>query len=110
MSGADVGDPIPHRFVDRLLERGLADGDGNHFCAEKFHPRDVQRLPLHVDLAHVNHALGTEARCDGGGSDAVLSGAGLGDDAAFAHSLGEKNLAERVVDFVRAGMKQIFAL
>src|SRR2546430_9196216 len=35
MSGADVGDPIAHRFVDRFLERGLAGGDRNNFRAQK---------------------------------------------------------------------------
>src|SRR5205823_14910385 len=78
--------------------------------AQKLHSRDVQRLPFHVDLAHVNHAFAAETRGDGRSGNAVLAGAGLSDDAAFAHSLREKNLAERVVDFVRAGMKQILAL
>ena len=41
MSGAHVCDPIAHRFVDRFLERGLADSDGNNFRAQKFHPRDI---------------------------------------------------------------------
>ena len=40
----------------------------------------------------------------------MLAGAGLGDNAAFAHSLREQDLSKRVVDFVRAGVKQIFAL
>ena len=40
----------------------------------------------------------------------MLAGAGLGDDAALAHSLREQDLAKRVVDFVRAGMEKILAL
>ena len=40
----------------------------------------------------------------------MLTGAGLGDDARLAHPLGEQRLAERVVDLVRAGMRQVFAL
>ena len=93
MSGAHVRDPIAHRFVDRFLERGLAGGDGNDFRAEKFHARDVERLPLHVDLAHVNDAFAAEARRDRGGGHAVLTGAGLGDDARLAHAPGEQESA-----------------
>ena len=40
----------------------------------------------------------------------MLTGARLGDDAALAHALGQQNLAEGVVDLVRAGMQQVFAL
>ena len=40
----------------------------------------------------------------------MLSRAGLGDDTVFAHPLREQDLAERIVDFMRAGMEQVFAL
>ena len=40
----------------------------------------------------------------------MLAGAGFGDDARLAHSYGEQALADGVVDFVRAGVEQIFAL
>ena len=39
----------------------------------------------------------------------MLTGAGLGDDAGFAHPFGQQALAKGVVDFVGAGMRQIFA-
>jgi hypothetical protein len=64
----------------------------------------------HVDRAHINHALEARARRHGRRRDAVLTRAGLGDDALFSHPLREQDLAERVVDFVRAGVEQIFAL
>jgi hypothetical protein len=40
----------------------------------------------------------------------VLAGAGLGDDAGLAHALGQQDLAEAVVDLVRAGVVQLVAL
>jgi hypothetical protein len=40
----------------------------------------------------------------------VLPRSGLGDHPALPHPFGEQRLAERVVDLVRAGMRQIFAL
>src|SRR6267378_5655143 len=85
MSGAHVRDPIAHRFVDRFFERGLAGGDWNNFRAEKFHARDVQRLPFHIDLAHINHAFATEPGGDRGTGNAVLTGSGFSDDTALSH-------------------------
>jgi len=40
----------------------------------------------------------------------MLAGAGFGYDPRFFHLHGEKALADGVVDFVRAGVKQVFAL
>ena len=40
----------------------------------------------------------------------MLAGAGFGDDAFLAEALGEQDLAERVVDLVRAGVQQVLAL
>ena len=40
----------------------------------------------------------------------MLAGAGFGDQSGLAHALGQQCLADGVVDLVRAGMVQIFAL
>ena len=40
----------------------------------------------------------------------MLTRAGFGDDALLSHALGEQSLAEAVVDLVRAGVQQVFAL
>ena len=40
----------------------------------------------------------------------MLAGAGFGDDALLAHAPRQQNLAEGVVDFVRAGVAEVFAL
>ena len=39
----------------------------------------------------------------------MLSGAGFGDDTALAKTFSEQSLTNGVVDFVRAGMVQVFA-
>ena len=78
--------------------------------AEHAHAKDVQRLTRHVFGAHVDDALESEQRAGGRRRDAVLAGAGFGDDAALAHALREQRLAERVVDLVRAGVREILAL
>ena len=52
-----------------------------------------------------------EQRRGRGRGHAVLAGARLGHDARLAHlALHEQRLAQRVVDLVRAGVGQIFAL
>ena len=51
-----------------------------------------------------------EARAGRGRGDAVLARAGFGDDALLAHAPREQNLAEHVVDLVRAGVVELVAL
>src|SRR5690606_20053061 len=41
---------------------------------------------------------------------AVHASAGLGDDALLAHAFGQQDLADAVVDLVRAGGIEVFAL
>ncbi len=40
----------------------------------------------------------------------MLTGAGLGDHARFAHPFGQQRLADHIVDLVSTSMVQIFAL
>ena len=40
----------------------------------------------------------------------MLARAGLGDDAGLAHAPGEQDLAQAIVDLVRAGVVEVFAL
>ena len=106
----DVRHPVAQRLVHRVLQRAAAAGHRHHLGAEQLHAEDVGLLPLDVGPAHEDHALQPEARADRGGRDAVLAGAGLGDDARLAHAAGEKDLAEHVVDLVRAGVVELVAL
>ena len=73
------------------------DCTGTHLGAEQVHAEDVGLLPLDVDLAHVDDAGQAEARAHRGGGDAVLAGAGLGDDARLAHAAGQQDLAEQLL-------------
>ena len=92
------------------LRVALPCSTGDDLGAEHPHPGDVERLALGVDLAHVDAALEPEQRRGGGRGDAVLAGAGLGDDPGLAHPLGEQGLGEHVVDLVRAGVVEVLAL
>ena len=106
----DVRDPVADRLARRLLQRPRAELDRDDVGAEQVHPLDVGRLPAHVLGAHEDDALEPEPRAGGRCRDAVLAGAGLGDDPRLAEPPGEHDLAERVVDLVRARVVQILAL
>ena len=84
---ATLVDPVAHRLVDRVLQRAAAGVDARDLGAEQPHAEDVQRLALHVLGAHVDVALEAEQRAGRRRRDAVLPGAGLGDDAPLAHAL-----------------------
>ena len=107
---AHVRHPVAHRLVDRFLERLLAGFHADDLRAHQAHPKNIQGLALHVVRAHVHHAFEAELRASCRGRHAMLAGTGLGDDAFFAHAFREDGLRERVVDFVRTGVQQIFAL
>ena len=82
MSGLEARRPVAQRFVDRVLERPTAAFHGHHFGAHQLHSEDVELLPLDIVRAHVDQCLEPEQRADDRGGDAMLAGAGLGDQAA----------------------------
>ncbi len=95
--GSCVG-PAPYPELVRDLQRVIGDEAREQFLAAD------------VLAAHVDDALEPEARAHRRGRDAVLAGAGLGDDAVLAEPPREHHLAERVVELVRAGVEEVFAL
>ena len=86
------------------------DADRHHGRAHELHASDVRRLPLDVDLAHVDDAGQAEPGGGGGARDAVLTRARLGDDALGTQPLRKQGLAQGVIDLVRAGVRQVLAL
>ena len=110
MRVADVRDPVADRGRHGLLERARPGLHRRDLGAQQPHALHVGLLAAHVLGAHVDDALEAEQRAGGRGRDAVLAGAGLGDDPRLAHAAGEQALAERVVDLVRAGVQEVLAL
>src|SRR5262245_126003 len=106
----DVGDPVAHRFVDGVLQRATTGIHTVNGRAQQVHAHDIQRLATHVLGPHVDAAFEAE-QCTGcRGCDAVLASACFRHDTALAHPSGRRRLAEGVVDLVRAGVREIFAL
>src|SRR5262249_37537276 len=60
--------------------------------------------------AHVHEAFEAEQSADRGSRDTMLPGAGFGNYAMLAHALDQQSLAQAVVDFMSASVKQVFAL
>jgi hypothetical protein len=106
----DVGDPVAQRLVHGVFERAAPEVTGLTLAPSSFMRNTFGLLPLDVGRAHVDFARQTVLRADGRDGDAVLAGAGLGDDARLAHAAGEQDLAEAVVDLVRAGVVELVAL
>ena len=105
-----VGDPVAQRLVHRVLQRLGTGFHGANLCAEDLHPEHVRLLPLDVHRAHVDDARQAELGAQSGGGNAVHAGASLGDDARLAHAPCQHDLAEHIVDLVRAGVIELLAL
>ena len=60
--------------------------------------------------AHVDHAFQSEFRTDRRGRHPMLPRTRLGDDARLAHAARKNDLAQHVVDLVRARVVQLVAL
>jgi hypothetical protein len=105
-------EPIQSRMASLVASLSVREPEstGIDVRPEHLHADDVEVLPADILGAHVDVALEPEVRGSGGARDAVLPGAGLGDDALLAHALGEQGLAEGVVDLVGAGVGEVLAL
>src|SRR5215472_3586041 len=108
VSGANIGDPVSHRFIDRVLERARTRLHAPYLRPQQAHAEDVQLLPPHVLDAHIDHALQPEKRADCGSGNTMLSRSGFSNNSMLAHSLRQQRLAQTVVDLVCAGMQQVF--
>ncbi len=106
----DVGDPVAERVVHRVLERAGAAADRVNICSEQAHAKHVRLLPLDVGGTHVDDALEAEQGAHSCRGDAMLSGAGFGDDSAAAHAARQQDLAHDVVELVRARVIEFLTL
>ena len=107
--GIQIDDPGSHGLIDGVAEGAAAGLHGHDGCAQQFDPEHVERLAAHVLGAHVDGAGHAELGADRRGGDAVLARARFRDDARFAETSGQQDLAERVVDLVRARVVEVFA-
>src|SRR3954454_17187045 len=110
VSVVDGAHPVAERLVECILQSARTRRHGDDCRPEQAHACDVECLPLRVDLAHVDDALEAEQRSGRCRRDPVLTGARFGNDPGLAHSAREQHLPEHIVDLVRAGVVEVFAL
>src|SRR5262249_11012354 len=89
MGRADVGHPVTHCLIDGLLEGRLACSTSHDLCPEEAHAGNIERLALHIDRSHVDHASESRPRAHCSCRYTVLACTGFCDDALLTHSLGE---------------------
>ena len=105
-----IGHPVPHGFVDGVLQCCLSIMDQDHLCPQSVHPEDIELLPLAVHSVHVHRAVQSQLGANGRRGDAVLPCPHLGNDARLSNLLGQECLSDGVVDLVRTHVHQILAL
>ena len=110
----DLRDGVGHvgleAGVHGFFEGFEAEGDGDDIRAEQLHAGDVGGLFGDVHFAHVDVTFQAKIGGGGGQGHAVLAGAGFGDEFFLAEVGGEESFAHAVVQFVGAGVVEVFAL
>jgi hypothetical protein len=104
-----IADPVAQRLIDGRAQGAITALDRHYGRTEQPHAADIRGLALHVERAHVHGARQPDARTGRRARDTVLARASLGHDALRAQPLREQRLAQRVIDLVRTGMRQILA-
>jgi len=102
--------PVANGVIHGILEGARSALYSMNLCSEQFHSEDVGLLTGNVNCSHIDHGLQSQQSAGGSGSHTVLSGAGFGHNALFAHFARQQRLPQRVVDFMRAGVVQVFTL
>ena len=106
----DMRDPVAHGLIEGVFQGPGTGLDGRHHGPQQFHLEHVAGLAPDILGPHIDDTFHAIAGRDRGRGHAVLPGPGLGNDAPLAHALREQGLAHGVIDLVRAGVIQVFAL
>ncbi|KAI9910501.1 hypothetical protein PsorP6_010249 [Peronosclerospora sorghi] len=105
----DVRDPVPNRFVQGILERLGPARDGNHFYPQHLHAKDIERLALRIDIAHVHDTVETEQGTRRGRGHTMLPRSRLGNNARLAKPLGQHGFPQCIFNLVGARVGQVLA-
>ena len=102
--------PVAYGLVCGVL-KGLVTAVNRHnLGTEHTHALHVHCLTLHIKRAHINPAGHIHKGTYGCSGHSVLSCTGLGNDTGLAHTLGQQNLTDGVVDLVGTGVVQVLTL
>ena len=101
--------PFPHCLGNRVLQCGGSGFDRNHPGSQQTHFIYIESLAPGIFLAHIDYTFHSHQRRRGSCSHSVLAGPGFRNKSCFPHFLGQKRLAQYIVDLMGAGVVQIFS-
>ncbi len=107
---AHIRHPIADRFIDRILQRLRARSHWSHFRTEQLHAKHVRFLSRNIHHTHIHYTFESKQRRHRRRRDSMLPRARLCHNAPLPHPLHEQRLPQRVVDLMRARVRQVFAL
>ncbi len=105
-----TGGPVPHGFINRILQCACSCRDRMYLCTQQLHAVNIQRLPFGIFHAHKDFAFHVKQCRSGCSRNAVLARASLCNNACFSHFFCKQCLPKHVIDFMGARMVQILAL
>ena len=105
-----VGTPVTNGFVGGILQCHVATGYRFNRCTQHPHFLNIEVLPFYICFPHKHDTFHSHQRARGSCSHSMLSGTCFSQYFCFAHSFGEQDLTQRVVDFVSAGVIKVFPL
>src|SRR3990172_5527516 len=77
---------------------------------QKFHSKDIQRLPSHVFFAHIHIAFNPEHGSSSSSRHSMLSSPCLGNNSLFTHPNGKQYLTNCIIYLMCTCMIQVFPL
>mmetsp|Transcript_4518 Transcript_4518/g.7413 ORF Transcript_4518/g.7413 Transcript_4518/m.7413 type:complete len:241 (-) Transcript_4518:487-1209(-) len=110
VSITDVGYPISHCFVNRILQCGLSLLHGHNLGSQSIHTEYIQLLTLTIDGTHVYGTVQSKLGANRRGGYTMLPSTSLGDNTGLTNLLRQKGLTNGIVDFVCSSVSQILPL
>jgi hypothetical protein len=101
--------PVANGLVCGVFQCHVSRSDRNYRGPQHSHFFHVRKLPFHIGFPHINRTRHLHEGTHRSRGYSMLSGTGFGNDAGFAHSLGNEHLPYGIVDFVGTGMVKVFA-
>src|SRR2546426_6843023 len=105
----NVRHPVSQRFVNRVLQGSRPGTYRVNSRTQHLHPIDVELLPLHVLLSHVDLCSKSKGGACHRRGHSVLACSRLRNDSRLSHPFREQCLAQGVVDLVRSAVEEVLA-
>ena len=102
--------PVTQSIVHGIFQRTTTRGHRDNFSTQQAHTEYIWCLTLNIMRAHIDHTLKAKLCTDRRRCNAVLTSARFSDNALFSHAACQNDLAQHVVNFMRASVVQLVTL